>query len=304
MARQLGRRAGFATVEILVVMGIFGALLGLTFTAYRSIRLHAACTLARSRLLQIGAAMECYFARHAAYPPLGGDLVAALEPFVKGRSVFANPLADEARPGEMLNRLYVRPSLRTLDRPHYFITAFSAQDGAPRVVLNTGGEVERFGSLASDPDVPQGSFGLVVVWSRVVGAEGEGGSQPPAPQGSTISRGISIGACGQSDWELEVTKPDGSTITRDDLQASHGSFEYMGPITRMRVRPKGNQNENDLMVDGQDYALKNGSVYTIELLPGGSMTVRLFNMQAGKGSAMGHWHVHLDATVAKITGIK
>ncbi|HUT32079.1 MAG TPA: hypothetical protein VNE39_01250 [Planctomycetota bacterium] len=304
MARQRGWRAGFATMEILVVIGIFGALLGLTFAAYRSIRLHVSCTLARSRLLQIGVAMECYFAKHMAYPALGGDLVAELEPFVKSRSVFANPLADEARPGEMLNRLYVRPSLRTLDSPHYFITGFSAQDGAPRVVLNTGGEVERFGSLASDPDVPQTSFGLLIVWSRVVGTEGEGGPQPSAQRGSTISRGISIGACGQSDWEVEVTKPDGSTITRDALQASHGSFEYMGPITRMRVRPKGNQHDNDLMVDGQDYGLKNGSVYTIELLPGGNMMIRLFNMQAGKGSAMGRWHMYLDATGAKITEIK
>ena len=70
---------------------------------------------------------------------------------------------------------------------------------------------------------------------------------------------ININPNNNSDFEFYLEKPDGSTITRDDLHADR-DLDYNGPATLIRFKPKGNGNQNSLTVNGTAYALQNGTL--------------------------------------------
>ncbi|HUT31834.1 MAG TPA: prepilin-type N-terminal cleavage/methylation domain-containing protein [Planctomycetota bacterium] len=319
MVRQLGssRRAGVTLIEVVTVLAVLGVLLGTMFSAFTYTRYLSRVTVAANNLRQMAVGFEAFFLKNHAYPKEGSDLAATLGPFLLNNTgVFSNPLAEEAWTGQVVSRLYARPALRTLDAPHNYITSMCDRDGRVIMVLNTGGEVERWGNMEINPDTPQRAYGLFMIWGRYLGEAAPplpetpppppsppGVVPPPSPPGSTITRGISIGPSGSNgskDWDFELVKLDGSVITRDMLQASKGKMTYEGEVSFIRVRPKGNANENDLMVDGEDYSLKNGSVYTFQPLEGGKINVRLFNEQ-GKG--MGQWQMYIDATGTQLTEI-
>ena len=118
-------------------------------------------------------------------------------------------------------------------------------------------------------------------------------------KGSTITGSINLNPNNNSDFEfLLLTKPGGATITRDDLHDSNGVVAYEGLATQVRVRPKGNGNQNGLTVDGSIYPLRNGRVYTIT--PSGSMAVRVYNSKHGNGKSMGKWWIEISAPAAAI----
>lgn len=91
-----------------------------------------------------------------------------------------------------------------------------------------------------------------------------------------------------------VDEATNTSITRDDLHQDSpvdgdGTY-YTGAATFVHVKPKGNGNQNGLIVDGQVFPLDNGSIYSIS----GSMQVRLFNDHIhSNGKAMGHWWVEI-----------
>ena len=124
------------------------------------------------------------------------------------------------------------------------------------------------------------------------------GEDPPV--GLTVGGMININPNNKDDFEFELLTPDGP-ITRDDMHDSRATTAYSGPATQIRVRPKGNGNQNSLTVDGQGHALRNGTTYTISSQ---NMTVNLYNSRPGRmrnGHAMGRWWIEITATGATIT---
>jgi len=112
--------------------------------------------------------------------------------------------------------------------------------------------------------------------------------------------------------EFTLTLPDGYQITRDDLHSDnphqhHDGFhpdylEYTGPAARIRVKPKGNANQNSLIVNGNIYSLENKHLY---IITSDTMTVRLYNdKRNGKGKAMGKWWIEINAEDAAIEIVK
>ncbi len=127
---------------------------------------------------------------------------------------------------------------------------------------------------------------------------GDPGHDCDGLHGVAISGEVNINPNNRHDTEFEMILPDGSAITRDDLHRNYRG--YSGPATRIRFKPKGNGNQNGLIVDGEPYPVRNGSLYIISAP---SMTVELFNDNIVKGRAMGHWWFRIDdAAGATISG--
>lgn len=96
-----------------------------------------------------------------------------------------------------------------------------------------------------------------------------------------------------SNMEFRLVMPNGSTVTRDDLHqqasiASDGTL-YQGQATHIRFRPKGNGNQNGLIINGEAFPLKNSNTYILE----GELTVRVYNDKPQNGKAMGHWWMQI-----------
>ncbi len=69
MHRRLPTRRGFTLVELLVVMGIIGLLMGLTLPAVQQARVSMAKTDCQSRLRQIGLALQHHAGVQGVFPP-------------------------------------------------------------------------------------------------------------------------------------------------------------------------------------------------------------------------------------------
>jgi hypothetical protein len=100
-------------------------------------------------------------------------------------------------------------------------------------------------------------------------------------------------------FEFYLRKPGGTTICRDDLLASFGELEYTGPAALVRFKPKGNGNQNSIVLNGETFLLQNSHVYTITA---SDLSVHLYNDRTGNGAAMGHWWLDsLSASDAQIS---
>ena len=79
-------------------------------------------------------------------------------------------------------------------------------------------------------------------------------------------------------------------------------MEYTGPAVSVRVKPKGNGNQNGLTVYGEPYSLENKNRY---LITSDDMTVHLYNSKRNKkGKAMGKWWIEISASDAEIEVFK
>jgi hypothetical protein len=123
----------------------------------------------------------------------------------------------------------------------------------------------------------------------------------------TMGGRININPNNSSDNEFLMILPDGFSVTRDDLKSNspktHAGFassglEYTGPVSSVMVKPKGNGNQNGLIVDGAPYSLLNKNRYTIT---SSSMTAHLYNDNQKNGKAMGKWYVEITASNVTIT---
>lgn len=115
----------------------------------------------------------------------------------------------------------------------------------------------------------------------------------------TISGSININPNNSPQNEFVLTKEDGTQITRDDLHQNApvggGGVLFEGSATFIHVKPKGNGNQNTLLIDGQPFILTNANTYDFS----GNMVVRLYNDQIhSNGKAMGKWWITISAGTA------
>lgn len=137
-------------------------------------------------------------------------------------------------------------------------------------------------------------------WSRVVG---DGSYCVSIVQAGSItgcsfviSGAININPNNSPDYEFFVTLPDSSQITRDDLVKTYSG--YSGLATVVHVKPKGNGNQNLLLVNGQPFVLSNASTYDFT---SANMSVNIYNDNVSHGQAKGHWWISITATCAQIS---
>jgi Tfp pilus assembly protein PilX len=163
----------------------------------------------------------------------------------------------------------------------FFVAEAGSERGAAHVA--NGGSI---------PHSFEGDFGEGVYYVTITGKATAG-----AGSGTAVSGVININPNNSAQSEFTLTLPGGGSVTRDDLHANYGG--YSGPATKVHVKPKGNGNQNGLTVDGEPYAVRNGTTYDIT---SASMTVNLFNDKADKnGKAMGKWYISIGATDATIS---
>ena len=112
----------------------------------------------------------------------------------------------------------------------------------------------------------------------------------------SIGGAININPNSSPDNEFQLKMADGTIIDRDDLVQDYGG--YNGPAVMVHVKPKGNGNQNDLLVNGESYPLENKTTYQI-LAP--TMAVNLYNDNVNpQGKAVGQWWIAVGATGATI----
>lgn len=110
----------------------------------------------------------------------------------------------------------------------------------------------------------------------------------------TVSGSLNINPNNSANNEFLLVKPNGDTITRDDLAGDTTSYAstpcvfYSGPALLIHLKPKGSGTQSTLLVDGVAYALQNANTYDFR---GVNMNVQVFNdsKNSGNGRANGQW---------------
>ena len=135
----------------------------------------------------------------------------------------------------------------------------------------------------------------------------DGGSQVASDDGDdntcVISGGLNINPNNSPHSEFILKKSGGGQITRDDLHnrssvSGNGTY-YEGGATWIRVKPKGNGNQNTLIMNGKVYNFHNGTTYVIE---SNDMTAHIWNSKVKNGRCMGHWWLDINANDVTING--
>jgi len=302
-------RKAFVAVEVACVMAVIALLLAVGFAIHGSVRLAARVAVAEANLNQVATGMDLYFRKYCAYPPQGCDLAEELAPFIDDPRIFSNPLMNEKKPGETMSLLYRAPTNDEVDKPNYYLTALVSNNGHTSVVLWTGHRVERHEDIAFNPKDPSDFHASLNPSSGDTTddvAPSDDGE--PAVATKAIRGGLNINPNNNDRFEFSMELPNGDVIDRDNLHSGtldDGSpFEsYCGQATQIRVCPKGNGNQNCLLVLGDDgeyhpYPVKNG---TLLLLASDAMWARLRNVKSSNGKAMGQWWIDIWTNTATIT---
>jgi len=112
--------------------------------------------------------------------------------------------------------------------------------------------------------------------------------------GPSVNGIVHLGATGGG--LVSLTTPS-ATITGGSLTKNYGG--YVGPATKLIIKPGGNGSQTGVTVDGRVLPLEAGKQYTIS---SASMQVALFNDKlSGSGEAIGKWHISVAATDADIS---
>ena len=118
----------------------------------------------------------------------------------------------------------------------------------------------------------------------------------------TISGKVNVDPTGGNQAEFLLTKPDGSTLTRQQLNDQTkidpmtGTAEYTDAV-EVRFKPKGTGNQNGLSVNGASYSVDNTHLYVIH---GPLLKVRVWNDDVKGGKPMGDWWFELLSGAAVI----
>lgn len=122
------------------------------------------------------------------------------------------------------------------------------------------------------------------------------GQEVPPP--FTVRGLVNLNPNNSADSEFTLIRPNGTRLTRDQLHdrttMDANGNAYVGDAVTIRFKPKGNGNQNGLMIDGKGYDLRNSNTYTLN----GTMQVRVFNDKPRNGRAMGHWWLEITGGTA------
>lgn len=120
---------------------------------------------------------------------------------------------------------------------------------------------------------------------------------PAAAGGGTysLSGSCNINPNNSPDNEFLLVKPDGTSITRDDLANDTTEYDsepcvyYSGPAMSIHIKPKGAGNQNTLIVNGVTYTLNNSTTYDFV----GDMNIVIQNDSRNNGNhrANGQWQL-------------
>jgi type II secretory pathway pseudopilin PulG len=169
------------------------------------------------------------------------------------------------------------------------IVVIASENGPTSV---RGGEAEITFSDEQDQVSVENTSAEVVVDGKLL----------PGEETESVSTGhqnlfgrININPNNSDDFDFILEKLDGTQITREDLWASNASLQFAGRATMIRVKPKGNGNQNTMSYNGEPYPLKNGRVYVITAA---WMACQLYNdkdtgykTKGPNGKAMGRWYI-------------
>lgn len=119
---------------------------------------------------------------------------------------------------------------------------------------------------------------------------------------SSITGAININPNNSPQNEFTLTKSNGTTITRDHLHQqtnvdANGTF-YQGGATFIHVKPKGNGNQNSLVVNDVVFPVQNANTYDFQ----GEMQVRVWNDHIKNSKAMGHWWISIISGQVYVNG--
>lgn len=145
--------------------------------------------------------------------------------------------------------------------------------------------------------------------TNITGSIGNGAYQAfivPGGGSHTLSGSLGINPNNSPDNEFVLIKPDGTTITRDDLAGDSTEYDsvpcvyYTGPALLVHVKPKGSGSQNTLLVDGVTYPVANDTTYDFV----GEMQVVLWNDSRNNGNHQpnGKWFLgNIDGANTAIT---
>ena len=109
-----------------------------------------------------------------------------------------------------------------------------------------------------------------------------------------VSGKVNINPNNNPNNEFDLTRPNSEKIIRDDLhknaEIDENCVYYVGGATTFRVKPKGNGNQNGLILNNGFYDMLNKNTYTIS---GDNMIVKIYNDNCKKDKAMGHWWIEV-----------
>ncbi len=162
---------------------------------------------------------------------------------------------------------------------------------------NPGG-IKLFAEISWPPELPHAEREKAE-FTTVVANTGKTYAMATSPSNtglSSIIGKINLNPKNNSDFEFRMVTPSGE-ITRDTLHEADNSYTYDGSATYIWLRPKGNGNQNSLIVDDEPYNLHNGDYYEIS---GDDLQVHLYNSNSN-GNAMGKWYIEISLSEGTVS---
>lgn len=170
-----------------------------------------------------------------------------------------------------------------------FMMSGAAVDLEIALNLAEGGMERAVDHIASNGETPitlRGQMGNGRYETTIIASDDNGN----AFNGEHILSGeINLNPNNNSDNEFNMLLENGTTLSRDSLGKDFPGFS--GDVTYIHFKPKGNGNQNSLIIDGAQYELRNSETYDVTAPV---MTVNLYNDHVVNGSANGQWWLSIN----------
>lgn len=162
---------------------------------------------------------------------------------------------------------------------------YTAEAGAERAVSY----IQQVGTISAATcitgSIGNGTYATFIIPSSGVGAGGA----------NTLSGSLNINPNNSPNNEFLLIKPDGTSITRDDLNNDTTAYDsepcvyYSGPAMLIHVKPMGAGNQNTLLVNGVVYPLNNSTTY--DFAGNINVVVQTDNRNNGNNRAVPPWRL-------------
>jgi hypothetical protein len=114
--------------------------------------------------------------------------------------------------------------------------------------------------------------------------------------GSVVEGSLNVNPDSSVRNAFVLSLPDGRNFSDEDLRRD-GFVGYSGAVARVTVKPKGNSDDNMLLVDGAPYPLRNGETYEIA---GPAIEAVLTHASEGSSLPAGQWWLRIAASNATV----